>query len=114
MKPALYIVTLEVAPEAEHDWLLWMQGLHIPEVLREPGFLRCRLWRDTVAARDGWVRYVAQYELTGQDAVERYVASDAARRLRADGVARFGAVMRPSRAVLTEVAHFERPSRPGE
>ncbi|HSP82047.1 MAG TPA: DUF4286 family protein [Myxococcaceae bacterium] len=106
MKPALYAVTLEVDPEAEHDWLLWMQGLHVPEVLREPGFLRCRLWKDTAAAPDGWVRYVAQYELTGQDAVERYVASDAAKRLRADGVTRFGKVMRASRAVLTEVASF--------
>ncbi len=106
MKPVLYVVTLEVHPEAEHDWLLWMQGLHIPEVLCEPGFVRCRLWKDTVKAPDDWVRYVVQYELTGQDAVEQYVASDAAKRLRADGVTRFGEVMRASRAILTEVASF--------
>jgi hypothetical protein len=106
MKPAQYAVSLEVAPEAEEAWLRWMEDTHVPEVLSEPGFLRARLWKDTARAADGWARYVCQYELTGHDAVERYIASDAAKRLRADGQARFGTVMRISRAILTEVARF--------
>ena len=106
MKPALYAVSLEVAPDAEEAWLRWMRDIHIAEVLHEPGFLRCRLWKDTTKAQDGWVRYVSQYELTGQDAVERYLNGEAVKRLRADGLARFGTTMRASRAVLTEVASF--------
>jgi hypothetical protein len=108
--PALYVVSLEVAAETEAAWLQWMRERHIPEVLREPDFLRCRLWKDTARAQDGWVRYVAQYELTGPEAVERYLQGEAVKRLRAEGVARFGAAMRATRATLTEVASFVRGS----
>jgi hypothetical protein len=103
---ALYVVSLEVAPDAEPAWLQWMRELHIPEVLREPGFVRCRLWKDTARAQDGWVRYVSQYELTDPEALERYLQGEAVKRLRADGVSRFGAAMRATRATLSEVASF--------
>ncbi|WP_158501970.1 DUF4286 family protein [Vitiosangium sp. GDMCC 1.1324] len=106
MTPTAYAITLEVAPDSEPEWLRWMRELHIPEVLREPGFLRCRLWKDASRAQDGWVRYVAWYELTGQEAVERYLGGEAVKRLRADGVARFGSAMRATRATLTEAASF--------
>ena len=106
MTPAAYAVTLEVAPDSEPAWLSWMREVHIPAVLREPGFLRCGLWKDTTRAQDGWVRYVAWYELTGQEAVEGYLNGEAVKRLRADGVARFGTAMRATRATLTEVASF--------
>jgi len=36
---ALYAVSLEVAPDSEPAWRQWRRELHIPEVLREPGFL---------------------------------------------------------------------------
>lgn len=106
MTPALYVVNLEVAPDAEPAWLQWMKELHVPEVLREPGFLRCRLWKDAARAQDGWVRYVAQYELTGPEAVEHYLQGEVVKRLRADGLARFGTTMRATRSTLTEVATF--------
>lgn len=106
MTAALYAVSLEVAPDSEAAWLQWMRELHIPEVLREPGFVSCRLWKDTARAPDGWVRYVAQYELTGLDAVERYLQGEAVKRLRADGVTRFGTAMRATRATFTEAASF--------
>ncbi len=110
MKPALYIVTVEVAPGSEADWNAWHEQVHIPEVLREPGFLSCRKWRDTTPAEDGWARYVCHYELTGLDAVEQYASSDAARRLRADSDQKFGYVTRARRQVLAEVARFETDS----
>ena len=106
MKPALYAVTIEVSPGSETAWNEW-HNRHVPEVLREPGFLSCRKWRDTATAEDGWVRYVCHYELTGTDAVERYFASDAAKRLRADSDMRFGYVTRHRRQVYNEVARFE-------
>ena len=106
MKPALYVVTIEVSPSVEEAWNRWHEDIHVPEVLQQPGFLRCRKWKDTTNAPDGWVRYVCHYELTGPDAVERYVASDAAKRLRQDSETRFGAVTRISRQVCTEVARF--------
>jgi hypothetical protein len=107
VKPALYAVTIEVSPGSEAAWNEWLDQVHIPEVLREPGFLSCRKWRDTATAEDGWVRYVCHYELTGTDAVERYFASDAAKRLRADSDMKFGYVTRLRRQVYSEVARFE-------
>jgi antibiotic biosynthesis monooxygenase (ABM) superfamily enzyme len=110
VKPALYVVTIEVSPGSEAEWNAWHEQVHIPEVLREPGFLACRKWRDTTAAEDGWVRYVAAYELTGVEAVEQYSRSDAAKRLRADSDLKFGYVTRIRRQVLGEVARFEADS----
>jgi antibiotic biosynthesis monooxygenase (ABM) superfamily enzyme len=110
VKPALYIVTIEVAPGSEAEWNTWHEQVHIPEVLREPGFLSCRKWKDTAAAEDGWPRYVCTYELTGLAAVERYAASDAAKHLRAESERRFGYVTRHRRQVLSEVARFETDS----
>lgn len=107
MKPALYIVTIEVSPGSEAAWNEWHEKVHVPEVLREPGFLSCRKWRDTATAEDGWVRYVCHYELTGVEAVERYAASDAAKRLRAESDLKFGYVTRARRQVYSEVARFE-------
>jgi hypothetical protein len=106
VKPALYIVTIEVAPGSEVEWNRWHEDVHVPEVLHQPGFVSCRKWRDTAPAPEGWVRYVCHYELTGVDAVERYAASDAAKRLRQDSETRFGTVTRISRMVCSEVARF--------
>lgn len=107
MKPALYIVIIEVSPSAEAAWNAWHNQVHVPEVLREPDFLSCRKWRDTATAEDGWPRYVCHYELTDVDAAERYFASDAAKRLRAESDMRFGYVTRHWRHVYSEVARFE-------
>jgi hypothetical protein len=110
VKPALYVVTIEVAPGSEAAWNTWHEQVHIPEVLREPGFLACRKWRDTAPAEEGWARYVCTYELSGLEAVERYAASDAAKRLRAESDLKFGYVTRLRRQVLGEVARFETDS----
>ena len=107
MKPALYVVTIEVSPGSEAAWTEWHEQHHVPEVLRQPGFLSCRKWRDTANAEDGWVRYICHYELTSTEAVDRYAASDAAKRLRADSDLKFGYVTRLRRQVFSEVARFE-------
>jgi uncharacterized protein DUF4286 len=107
VKPALYVVTIEVSPSAEAAWNDWHEKSHVPEVLRQPDFLSCHKWRDTTRAEDGWARYICHYELTSTDAVERYAASDAAKRLRNDSELKFGYVTRHRRQVYSEVARFE-------
>ncbi|WP_224247439.1 DUF4286 family protein [Hyalangium gracile] len=107
MTPALYIVTIEVSPSSEAAWNEWHEKVHIPDLMRQPGFLACRKWRDTTNAEDGWPRYVCHYELTSLEAVERYIASDAAKRLRAESESKFGYVTRHRRQVYTEAARFE-------
>ncbi|QSQ20645.1 DUF4286 family protein [Pyxidicoccus parkwayensis] len=106
MTLALYVVGIEVEPGAEDAWNRWHEDIHVPEVLREPGFLSCRKWRDTEPAKDGWARYVCHYELTELTAMQRYASSDAAKRLREESLTRFGNVTRYTRQVLTEVKRF--------
>ncbi|MFY2558729.1 DUF4286 family protein [Corallococcus terminator] len=103
---ALYTVVIEVEPGAEDAWNQWHEGTHVPEVLREPGFLGCRKWRDTEPAKDGWARYVCHFELASEADFQRYTVSDAAKHLRAESLARFGTVTRHSRQVLTEAKRF--------
>jgi hypothetical protein len=106
MTLALYVVVIEVDPASEEAWNRWHEDIHVPEVLREPGFRSCRKWRDTEPAPDGWARYVCHYELTELDAMRRYASSEAGKRLREDALTRFGTVARYSRQVLTEVKRF--------
>ncbi|MBJ6760176.1 DUF4286 family protein [Myxococcaceae bacterium JPH2] len=103
MRPALYTIIAEVAPGVETAWNQWQEEVHAQQVLREPGFVSCRKWRDAEPTRDGWTRYVCHYELTGLEAMENYLGSDTARQLRMDSELRFGAMMRISRQMLTEV-----------
>lgn len=112
MKPALYVVTIEVAQNSEAAWNEWHEQHHVPEVMRQPGFLSCRKWKDTAAAEDGWARYVCHYEMANTEAVERYAASDAAKRLRADSDRMFGYVTRHRRQVFSEVSRFEVDAEP--
>jgi Domain of unknown function (DUF4286) len=106
-KPTLYIVTIEVSPSAEASWNQWHEQVHIPELLRQPGFVACRKWRDTASAEDGWARYVCHYELASPEALERYTASDAAKRLKGESEQKFGYVTRHRRQVYSEVSRFE-------
>ena len=41
----IYNVTVSIDQAVEHDWLSWMRGTHIPDVLHTGCFLECRLSR---------------------------------------------------------------------
>lgn len=44
MKDARFFLTVRfsIAPQAERQVLAWLDGGHVAEVLRQPGFLWCR------------------------------------------------------------------------
>jgi len=103
MPHVLYIVTVDVAPASEVDWTAWHTEHHMPEMLQQPGFVGARKYIEPSPLTDGWFRYVILYELDSPGALAAYEQSDAARRLRADHVQRFGNVTRVARRVLHEV-----------
>jgi Domain of unknown function (DUF4286) len=105
---AVYAVVIEVAPEAEARWAPWHAEQHMAEVLAEPGFRGGRRWRDVEAAKDGWARYVAHYDADSVETIAAYRRSEAGARLKADHEARFGAVTRLTRAVLTSAVELAR------
>jgi len=111
MARVLYMVAIEVAPEAEAEWDAWHNTQHIPEVLTEPGFLGARKFRDPDEGKDGWIRYLVHYELETPEALDQYLAGRSVVRIRKDHVDRFGRVTRLSRQIAVEVATFSSPLR---
>ncbi len=102
MPRCLYVVTVEVSPSAEKAWDVWHTAEHMPEVLREPGFLTARKYKDTHFGMGRWSRYVINYELENLSAFERYSSSASAQRLRQEHADRFGEQTRVTRQVLVE------------
>ncbi len=96
----LYLVLQEIAPENEGAWRDWMLDEHIPEVLREPGFVSARLYRVDGLAADGWQRHAAVYELESREALDTYLGGPAVLRLRAAFEARWQGRARATRLVL--------------
>lgn len=103
MPNVLYVVTIDVAPASAPVWDVWHTRHHMPDVLRQPGFISARKYCEPNPLTDGWLRYVVLYELDSPASLTAYQASDAARRLRDDHDARFGDVTRVARRVLHEV-----------
>jgi hypothetical protein len=95
----LYRVTVHVDEEVRDDWVTWMSDVHIPDVLREPGFEDAVVLRDTSDAS----RFVIEYRVRDREALERYFAGSADR-LRAEHTARYAGRARASREVFELVA----------
>jgi len=106
MARVLYMVAIEVAPEAEAEWNAWHNTHHIPEVLAEPGFLGARKFRDPDEGKEGWARYLVHYELENPEALDQYLSGRSVARIREDHAERFGSVTRLSRQIAVEVATF--------
>jgi hypothetical protein len=102
----LYTVTAEVEPASADAWNVWHTDHHLAEVVAQPGFIRCRKWRETSPLKDGWIRFLVAFEVETLDAYERYNRGEAARRLRAEGVEKFGEKVRYQRAVYELVGAF--------
>jgi Domain of unknown function (DUF4286) len=98
----LYLLGVEVAPQAEAQWAAWHRQVHMHDVLRCPGFRQGVRWRDAEAAPDGWARYLVLYQLESRTALDAYLGGPEVARLRADHEARFGAVTRLTRRVLAD------------
>lgn len=99
----VYLVKVEVDPEAEREWNDWNTVHHIPEVLAEPGFVRA--WKYRVEKPAGArPEYWTLYEVSSREALEGYLSGEAVKRLRADHESRFGKVTSVSRTILLPAA----------
>jgi quinol monooxygenase YgiN len=68
------VVRFWVAPQAESALLGWLDGGHVAEVLRQPGFLWCKRIRLEKAA-DGWAGYSQIYAIESKAAFDAYNTS---------------------------------------
>ena len=60
-------VTVDIDPQKESEWNEWYNHIHIPAILRCPGFLNARRYR---TIRPNGPRYVAIYEMENPAALE--------------------------------------------
>jgi hypothetical protein len=99
----VYEVNLDLEAAIRADYLAWLEA-HVAEILALPGFTAAQILEVTEpAAAPGRASLCVQYRLTGQDALDVYLAEQAPR-LRAEGMARFGGRFTASRRVLATLA----------
>jgi quinol monooxygenase YgiN len=97
-----YVLTIEVDPAPEQDWLNWYRHAHIPDILAQPGFRRATIYRAETAPGE-WARYAIMFEVESRQALDAYLNGDEVQRLRADHYSHFGGVTRASRQILSPI-----------
>ena len=101
----LYNVTTDIDESIHHQWLQWMQQIHIPEVLATGKFTSARLVKVLVEEEMGGLTYAIQYTTDSKATLQRYYDEDAPR-LREEGSRLFGDKMLAFRTELEFVSEF--------
>jgi hypothetical protein len=104
----IYAINAEVNPADEATWDEWQTRHHMPDVLRQPGFLRGTKYK-IEAPPGGWSQYLILYEVVSREALDAYLNGEAVTRLRADHYARFGTSTQLKRMILTPTVTVEKP-----
>jgi len=74
----VYNVTVKVDLDVHDDWLKWMKGVHIPDVMKTGKFLKNGLYRLLIDEADG-VTYSVQYQCNSIGELNLYQQEDAPR-----------------------------------
>jgi Domain of unknown function (DUF4286) len=98
----LYNVTVGVDKEIEKEWLLWMKGTHIPNVMKTGMFLDNRIYRVLTHEETESVSYAIQYFAQSLDFVQTYLDKFAPE-LRGESQKKFGMKAVAYRTLLEEV-----------
>ena len=102
----LYIVKSIVDPKVEDEWNMWHTNSHVPDVLKEPGFLGATKFRQAEPAGDK-AEYWTIYEMRGMKAYQEYRASEAAKKLRSEHDRKFGGSTKLERFLLVKTAELK-------
>lgn len=78
--PVLYMVRAWVSPRGGERYLRWLEGKHMAEVIKEPGFLWARKCRLDQTDDKGWQGYLLIYGLASRAALDAYLQSPARQR----------------------------------
>src|SRR6185295_14945318 len=91
----IYNVTSGVDRKIETEWLFWMKGTHIPEVMGTQMFTGYKLYKILSTESEDTVSYAVQYSAKSLDQVEKYLENyapslrDEVKKKFGDGVASF-------------------------
>ena len=81
----IYNVTINIQEEIHDRWLLWMNDVHIPEIMATGKFISARLVRVHVDQEMEGLTFAAQYLTKDSETLQKYYAEDAPR-LRENGL----------------------------
>lgn len=98
----IYNVTTGVDKAIEQEWLIWMQEVHIPEVMKTQMFVGHRMYRVLAAEEDATVSYAIQYQAQSIHQIEHYLDKFAPS-LREEVKKKFGERAVSFRTLLEEV-----------
>jgi hypothetical protein len=79
MKEAQFflVVRFWIAPGGQEQVMRWMEGGHISEVMRQPGFLWVKRLKMAEADPTGWSAHAMIYGIESKASYERYMANQA-------------------------------------
>ncbi len=100
----IYNVTINIDDDVKDEWLTWMET-HILDVLNTGKFVAAKLTQVLVEEEMGGTTYSVQYTAKTKDDLQNYYKEDA-RRLRGDGLRKFGDKMVAFRTELRLIKEF--------
>jgi len=98
----IYNVTTGVDKRIEHEWLVWMREIHIPDVLRTNMFVGYKMYKILTTEDEETVSYAVQYSAVSINEIERYL-EEFAPALREDAKKKFGEQQAAFRTLLQEI-----------
>ena len=69
----LYNVTVGVDKDIEQDWLAWMKGKHIPDMMKTGMFVSSKIYKVLHDQEDGTISYSVQYIAPTLDHIQKYL-----------------------------------------
>lgn len=100
----IYNVTINIDDDVKDEWLTWMEA-HILDVLNTGKFVAAKLTQVLVEEEMGGTTYSVQYTAKTKEDLQNYYKEDA-RRLRGDGLRKFGDKMVAFRTELRLIKEF--------
>lgn len=100
----IYNVTINIDDDVKDEWLTWMET-HILDVLNTGKFVAAKLTQVLVEEEMGGTTYSVQYSAKTKEDLQNYYKEDA-RRLRGDGLRKFGNKMVAFRTELRLIKEF--------
>ncbi len=75
----IYNVTINVDESVHDQWLDWMRGTHIPDMLATGKFSRAKLCKVLLTEEMGGITYAIQYSTPNRETLQAYYELDAPR-----------------------------------
>lgn len=75
----IYNVTTNIDETVYEQWMVWMQEVHIPNMLATGKFSAAKMCKVLVEEEMGGYTYSVQYTTTSKEVLEKYYKEDAPR-----------------------------------